>query len=474
MSEVFDRTLDVESAAPLQRESERREPHLLVALECDRPTAMSTRHRLGQGGSVVVGRGAARAATRIPDHRATKLDLKISDPRMSSVHARLDGALGRWKITDLGSKNGVRVNGQVVREQPLADGDVLELGHTVLLYEESTHGEDADDVDLATVEPLAPGLGTLVPGLLSDFDKLTRLSPTGVAVLVQGETGTGKELAARALHTLSGRTGKFVSVNSGAIPHALLESELFGSAKGAFSGAVGDRPGLIRSADRGTFFLDEIGDLPLASQAAFLRVLQEQRVRPVGGTEAVSVDIRLVSATNRSVESLVREGKFRDDLFARIAGFRMTLPPLRERRSDLGLLVGALLARIGGERANRVTLTIEAARILYSYRFPLNVRELESWLTTAVALAGDAPIRPEHFPERLTLGEELESDELDDDPEASQRPLTADQLQHKETVLSLLREHRGNVSAVARAAGKARNQIQRWLRRYALDPNDYR
>jgi transcriptional regulator with GAF, ATPase, and Fis domain len=246
---------------------------------------------------------------------------------------------------------------------------------------------------------------------------------------------------------------------------------LFGSARGAFSGAVGDRPGLIRSADRGTFFLDEIGDLPLASQAAFLRVLQEQRVRPVGGTDAVGVDIRLVSATNRNVETLVRDGKFREDLFGRIAGFRLTLPPLRERKADLGLLIGALLREIGGEAASRITLSVEAARVLYTYRFPLNVRELQSWLATAVALAVDSPIRPEHFPEPLALGD----DDADEGREAeSPRPLTAEQIEHRETVLSLLREHRGNVSAMARAAGKARNQIQRWLRRYSLDPNDYR
>jgi transcriptional regulator with AAA-type ATPase domain len=471
MAEVFDRTLDVESTVPSERASARREPHLLVALECDRPTALSSRHLLGQGGSVVLGRGAARGAIRTGDHRATKLELKIPDPRMSSVHAKIDGALGRWRITDLGSKNGVRVNAQPVREHTLADGDVLELGHTILLYEESAHGDDPDDLDLATVEPLAPGLGTFVPGLLADFHKLTRLSPTGVSVLVQGETGTGKEIVARALHTLSGRSGKFVGVNSGAIPNALLESELFGSARGAFSGAVGDRPGLIRSADRGTFFLDEIGDLPLASQAAFLRVLQEQRVRPVGGTEAVSVDIRLVSATNRNVESLVRDGKFREDLFARIAGFRFTLPPLRERKADLGLLVGALLREIGGEQASRITLSMEAARVLYGYRFPLNVRELQSWLATAVALAVDAPIRPEHFPEPLDLGD---GDDDEGREAESPRPLTLEQLEHRETVVSLLREHRGNVSAIARAAGKARNQIQRWLRRYSLNPNDYR
>jgi transcriptional regulator with GAF, ATPase, and Fis domain len=443
-----------------------------VALECDRPTALSTRHRLGHGGNVVLGRAQSRGATRIVDHRATRLELKIPDPRMSSIHARLDGALGNWKITDLGSKNGVRVNGAAVREHPLSNGDLVELGHTLLLYEESIHGDGPDDVDAALVEPVAPGLVTLIPTLGADFQKLSLLAPTGVAVLVQGETGTGKEIIARALHALSGRAGKFVSVNSGAIPQALLESELFGSARGAFSGAVGDRPGLVRSADHGTFFLDEIGDLPMASQAAFLRVLQEQRVRPVGGTDAVSVDIRLISATNRNVETMVREGKFRDDLFARIAGFRLTLPPLRERRHDLGILVGALLEKIAGERAKEVTLSLEAARVLYQYHFPLNVRELESWLKTAVALAKDSPIRPEHFPDPLHLGE----DEPGGDVEAEEpaRPLTAEQLEHRETVLALLREHRGNVSAVARAAGKARNQIQRWLRRYSLDPDDYR
>jgi transcriptional regulator with PAS, ATPase and Fis domain len=472
MAELLDRTLDVESTTPSERQTARREPHLIVALECDRPTALSTRHRLGQGGSVVLGRGQIRGAARTVDHRATRLELKIPDPRMSSVHARLDGSLGRWKITDLGSKNGVRINGTPVREHALTHGDLVELGHTLLLYEDSIHGEAPDDVDAATVEPIAPGLVTLVPTLAADFQKLALLSPTGVAVLVQGETGTGKELVARALHALSGRTGKFVSVNSGAIPQALLESELFGSAKGAFSGAVGDRQGLVRSADHGTFFLDEIGDLPLASQAAFLRVLQEQKVRPVGGTDAVSVDIRLVSATNRNVETLVREGKFRDDLFARLAGFRLTLPPLRERRHDLGILIGALLEKIAGDRASQVTLSLEAARVLYQYHFPLNVRELESWLKTAVALAKDSPIRPEHFPDPLHLGEDVDGGEVEDDEPA--RPLTPEQVEHRETVLALLREHRGNVSAVARAAGKARNQIQRWLRRYSLDPDDYR
>jgi transcriptional regulator with GAF, ATPase, and Fis domain len=256
----------------------------------------------------------------------------------------------------------------------------------------------------------------------------------------------------------------------------LLESELFGSTRGAYSGSVVDRPGLVRSADRGTFFLDEIGDLPLLSQAAFLRVLQEQRVRPVGGTDSVAVDVRLVSATNHDLEGLVREGKFREDLFGRVAGFRLSLPPLRERKTDLGILIGALLARLAGDRAASITLTLEAARLLYDYPFPLNVRELENWLATAIALSDGSPIRPEHLPEPVDLRDSHRDlhDGTADSARPKNRPLSPEQQEHRETVVSLLREHRGNVSAVARAAGKARNQIQRWLQRYGLNPDDFR
>ncbi|HEX7671980.1 MAG TPA: sigma 54-interacting transcriptional regulator, partial [Polyangiaceae bacterium] len=189
------------------------------------------------------------------------------------------------------------------------------------------------------------------------------------------------------------------------------------------------------------------------------------------GTDSLPVDVRLVSATNRDVEKLVRDGKFREDLFGRIAGFRITLPPLRERRADLGLLIGALVRRIAGDQAPQVTLTVEAARALYAYRFPLNIRELENWLRTALALAGSMPIRPEHLPDPVDLGDDPDEDQ----PEPlTRRALTAEEERHKDEIVTLLREHEGNVSAVARAAGKARNQVQRWLKRYSLDPNEFR
>jgi transcriptional regulator with PAS, ATPase and Fis domain len=425
MGDAFDRTLDVEAGAPSRRPYAPVEPHLVVGLECDRPLSLSARHRLGPGGTVVIGRGPVRSAERSGDHRALSLEIRVPDPRMSSVHARLEGALGRWTIRDAGSRNGVRVNGEPVVEHVLRHGDLVELGHTVFLYEEAVHGEHADDFDAANSDPVAPGLTTLVPELGEQFAKLRRLATTGVSVLLLGETGTGKEVVARAVHSLSGRPGKFVGVNSGALPQSLLESELFGSAR---------------------------------------------RVRAVGATETVPVDLRLVSATNRDVEALVREGKFREDLFARIAAFRLNLLPLRQRRADLGILVGALLARVAPPDA-RVTLSVEAARALYGYRFPLNVRELENWLTTAVALSGGGPILPEHLPDPVDIGDE------EDAPPDSPRPervLSPEQEKHKAEIQALLREHHGNVSAVARAAGKARNQVQRWLKRYALDPDEYR
>lgn len=398
------------------------------------------------------------------------LDLRIPDRRMSSRHAVLDGALGKWTIKDAGSRNGVRVNGTSITRHDLAPGDLIELGHTLLLYDEVLAIDGVDDVDETNLNAPAAGLATLLPSLAQDFGKLARIAPTEVPVLVLGETGTGKEVVARALHELSLRRGKFIGVNSAAIPSSLLESELFGSTRGAFSGSVSDRAGLVRAADRGTLFLDEIGDLPLGSQAAFLRVLQERSVRPVGGTDSRPVDLRVVSATNQDIARLVREGRFREDLFGRLAGFRLTLPPLRERRADLGILVSTILRRVAGDRASRITITPDAARMLSTYDFPLNIRELENWLATAVALSTDDVIRAEHLPTPVDLSRR--SNQSPTMP--SQRPLSELEEKHKAEVMSLLREHHGNVSAVARAAGKGRTQVQRWLKRYALNPEDFR
>jgi transcriptional regulator with GAF, ATPase, and Fis domain len=255
-----------------------------------------------------------------------------------------------------------------------------------------------------------------------------------------------------------------VPVNCGALPENLVESELFGYKKGAFSGAQTDHPGLVRAADGGTLFLDEIGDLPASSQAALLRVLQEREVMPVGGTRAVPIDLRVVAATHRDLDEMVADQAFRHDLFARLAGFRIQVPPLGERRADLGVLIGALHERLFP--ADHPGFDIDAARLLLRYPWPLNVRELEQALATAQVLAGTELVRAEHLPDTVRSGR----------PPGAPRPVVLSELDQKvrDQVVAALREHQGNVSAVARALDKDRKQIQRWIKRFGLDPATYR
>jgi hypothetical protein len=432
-------------------------PQLFLVLECSRPLALSVRYSLEGIDAVVIGRGKAREASRVDDGGRSILRVAVPDPRMSSSHARLERGLGHWTIEDAGSKNGTLLNGGVVKRAKIAEGDLIALGYTLFTFR---HGlpvvGDAAVVDAAALRPVAPGLLTLLPELERDFARLAQLAASPVAVMLGGETGTGKEVMARAVHQLSGRGGDFVAVNCGALPADLIESQLFGHKKGAFSGAVDDQLGLVRAASGGTLLLDEIGDLPLASQAAFLRVLQEREVVPVGSARPVKVDVRLVSATHRDLDALVADGRFRADLLARITGYRLELPPLRERREDLGLLIGALLPRLAGPRAAGVTLAEETARALFRHDWPHNIRELEKVLGAALVLAGDGAIELEHLDEALR-------NPPDDDP-----------AELRARLVQLLAQHDGNVSAVARAMGKARMQIHRWIKRFELSLDDYR
>ena len=227
-----------------------------------------------------------------------------------------------------------------------------------------------------------------------------KVAPTESTVLITGESGTGKELAARAIHSLSGRRDKaMVVVNCGAIPANLIESELFGHVRGAFTGAVSDRRGLFRSADGGTIFLDEVGDLPLALQVKLLRVLQERSFTPVGAQALVAVDVRIIAATNRDLEAEVAAGSFREDLFYRLNVIRVQLPPLRERTDDLPVLIDHFLARFAESlRRPQCKLSSNAMRRLLAHTFPGNIRELENIIEHAVALAESDTIREDDLP----------------------------------------------------------------------------
>ncbi|MCC6525910.1 MAG: sigma 54-interacting transcriptional regulator, partial [Polyangiaceae bacterium] len=305
--------------------------------------------------------------------------------------------MGSWVLEDLRSKNGTRLDGAPVERAALSDGALIECGHSFLVF------RSVPDVPRDAVIEEGPdrvgALATFHVPFGRELARLAAVAPTDVPVLLCGETGTGTEVAARAVHERSGRAGAFVAVNCGALPASLVEAELFGSRKGAYTGADAEREGLVRAARAGTLFLDEVGDLPLPAQPALLRVLQEREVVPVGATRAERVDFRLVSATHRDLAALGAEERFRADLHARLAGFTLSLPPLRARAEDLGLLVAELLGRAGAP--SPVRLEHEAARALLRHAWPLNVRELDRALAAALALAGGEPIGLEHLPAEL-------------------------------------------------------------------------
>jgi transcriptional regulator of acetoin/glycerol metabolism len=422
---------------------------LFRALDAEKPLAPGARFALDGCDVVRLGRAAAEPTTTASKQNDVRvLELGVADPRMSTRHAQLTKVMRRWVVEDLESKNGVCVNGERVTRRELVEGDVLEVGRTFFVFRAA--------LPLPGGGVALAGLSTLNSELEESFVQLAKVAASLVPVAITGPSGSGKELVAQAVHRVSGRKGAFVPVNCGALPDTLVESQLFGHKKGAFSGATEDRPGLVRASHGGTLFLDEIGDLPLEQQTSLLRVLQQKEVQPLGSTTYLPVDLRVVSATHRDLETQVEAGTFRDDLRARLTGYTVELPGLSERTEDLGLIISALLRKHAGEKADQVRLTPAAARALFLYAWPLNVRELEKALEAALALAGGQPIDVAHLPAAVRT--------------FKREPTAAEPGDRKAWLEDLLRKHEGNVSAVARAASKERMQIQRWMKKFGLNP----
>src|SRR6266542_3212121 len=302
---------------------------------------------------------------------------------------------------------------------------------------------------------------------------------SAATVLVQGESGTGKELVARALHAKSPRRGQpFVALNCGALTETLLESELFGHVKGAFTGAQRDQKGLFDAADGGTIFLDEIGDIPPATQVRLLRVLQEGELKPVGSAEAIRVDVRVIAATHRDLPKLVKAGKFREDLFYRLNVINVPLPPLRERVEDVPLLAHHFLRRYAERLAKKVrSISPDALDLLGGYRWPGNVRELENAIERAVVLCRFDTILPGDLPPAVTgRTAPLVRDVPANGEEAAWLALSyaaakeqALRRFEKGYVDALMKACDNNISAAARKAGMDRSNFKRVLRKYRSD-----
>lgn len=419
--------------------------------------------------------------------------ITVPERAVSRRHAQLRYHDGGWHLQDLGGSNGTIVDGRFVSEVELEHLHEIRVGDTVLKFvstgAENYMGYCIDGTMVGHAKRKATGLTELVGGCSIDRlgQQLERIAPVELSIIITGESGTGKEVVAREIHRLSGRPGPLHAVNCAAIPPNLIESELFGYKRGAFSGADRDKLGLVAAANRGTLLLDEIGDMPLEAQAKLLRVIQTREVYPVGATNAQHVDVRFICATNRDLPRMVKEEKFRGDLHARLNEFSLALPPLRERKEDIYMLSQALIAR-HGHSDKRISFPLMLA--LLHYDWPYNVRELEACLRRAAAVAETPLLDPRHLPD--TVREAMEcygmrqpppsmvpqsstgSEDPAHQPVASQPPRRRAQPPTEEHLRQLLAQHHGNVAAVGRDLGKERMQVHRWMQRYGIVVDDYR
>lgn len=393
---------------------------------------------------------------------ASDCSIVLYDQMASRLHASVEVTPDGVWVRDLGSRNGTYVAGVKVREACVPDGAAIHIGNTDLwLY----YDQNESIVDLWPTEQFGAlwGRSTLMREL---FARLARVAPMESTVLIHGETGTGKELVARALHQFSRRRDKaLVVVDCGSLAENLLESELFGHARGAFTGAVHERPGAIESAAGGTVFLDEIGELPLSMQPKLLRALESRAVRRVGESRYRDVDVRFIAATHRDLPKMVNEGTFREDLFFRLAVLPITVPPLRNRLEDIPLLIERMLPE-GAAHA----VSPELMRELSSRAWSGNVRELRNFVERAVALgarealtlsdrqrgpSSEAPSR-EQFPSVST-----------DETFKDVRDRWLDHLE-REYMRAMVARFTRDTSAISNASGLDRSYVYRLLRKHEL------
>jgi len=401
----------------------------------------------------------------LPGRDGSGNDLSLDDRKVSRHHAEITLTDNGYLLTDLGSTNGTWLDGKRVEKAYLSPGMSLLVGDSSILFSPL---EDEIVVEADREGAFAGMVGTSLR-MRQIFGLLKKVAPMDVGVLITGETGTGKELVARALHSESGRKGEFVVLDCGSIPENLIESELFGHEKGAFTGATSSREGAFERAQGGTIFLDEIGELRLDMQPRLLRVLENREVRRVGGNDVIDVDCRVVAATNRDLAREVQEGTFREDLFFRLSVINAQLPALRQRTEDIvRIFENALqdpdIIRGHGEKK----LTPAAGNVLTNYRWPGNVRELMNVVSHVLTFSDGPEIDVHHLPPRLTGTEPkgpLPFNEHLGFHEAKEQLLESFE---REYLSALLKRCEGNVSRAARESGLHRKSIERLLKKYDL------
>jgi len=400
---------------------------------------------------VTIGRG------RMPADGVRSEDAEVilhSDRMLSRPHLRIARSSGGWTVEDLDSKNGTFLDGRrITKPTALAVGSVVMFGSHAGVFRRVSDGELAA-IEAEAARPLGP-VATSSPALAVTSSMLRRLARVPEAhLLLVGETGVGKEIYAHAVHAASGRRGELVAINCAALPRELVESELYGYARGAHSTATRAKPGLVETADNGTLLLDEIGEMEPRLQAKLFRFLQDGKVQALGSTRARPVDVRVIAATSQVSASV------RADLIGRLGAEPIVIPPLRERVED----IGALVAYFGGPAFPGMEPA--AFRALGLYHWPRNVRELGEVVKRALALAGGRPIGVDDLPGAVR--EALEAGPRIGAPRKYRAGPGRVQLE------KLLREKRGNVAAVAKALDRQWAVVQRWLRRHDLDADRYR
>jgi transcriptional regulator with PAS, ATPase and Fis domain len=423
----------------------------------------------------------------LPLKRATTLgrestsDYAIGDAAMSRRHCTIDPRDTGWVVVDLDSRNGTLVNGVPIRAHTLANGDQIRVGDSVFLFA-AGDGRDAESIPAESttgaalvLDPPSGGQVTFTteqqirhdlvgqsPAMVDVITRIGRAAAVPSTVLIQGESGTGKELIARAIHANSARAAApFVAINCAAIPDGLIESELFGHERGAFTGALAQKRGRLEVASGGTVFFDEISELSVSLQAKLLRVLQERQIDRVGGSKPIPIDVRVLAASNLELARAVKDGAFRSDLFYRLNVITITVPPLRERTGDIALLIWYFLRKHAGHCKRRLRgLTPQARRILTSYDWPGNVRELENAIERAVVMSTDDWIDVNDLPEHV-----LESTSKQDEGDGYHGRINHAK---RETIRKALEAAGGNVAQAARQLKLQPTYLHRLIKNLGL------